>query len=75
MSKKNPYVIMGQAVYGSSAKGFSVEVKQYKSTMNEAYRPDAQEMLDELQSDVERLRRVSKVRAYKLNSKLIENIS
>ncbi|MDC3190552.1 hypothetical protein NQU96_12425 [Pseudoalteromonas elyakovii] len=73
MSKKNPHVIMGQTVNGSSKKGLTVQVKYYESESDKAYKPKAQDMLDELANEISRLDRVYTARAYKLNHKLAEN--
>lgn len=70
MSRKNPHVIMGQVVQGTSNQGYSVEVKFYESTEENVYQPDAQAMLNELDHDLERLRRVIKARTHKLSVKL-----
>ncbi|MBV1790271.1 hypothetical protein KQ940_19625 [Marinobacterium sp. D7] len=70
MSRKNPHVIMGELVKGSSSQGYSVSVAFYKSTLSSAYKPDAKDMLDELESDIDRKKRLIKVRARKVAAKL-----
>ena len=70
MSRKRPHVIMGQVVQGLSKDGYSIAVRQYESIKREAYIPAAQDMLDDLQDDFDRLQRVVNARTYKLESKL-----
>jgi hypothetical protein len=70
VSRKNPHVIMGQTVQGSAKLGYTVELKRYRSTTEKAYQPDAQEMLCDLKTDLDRLQRLINVRAHKLNSML-----
>ncbi|MDP3816613.1 hypothetical protein [Pseudomonas sp.] len=75
MSKKNPHTIMGQTVQGTANQGYSLEIKHYDSTVINAYKPDAQAMLSELEEDIDRLRRVINARSHKLGKKLSENAS
>tara|TARA_R110002033_G_scaffold102085_2_gene150061 strand:+ start:2008 stop:2235 length:228 start_codon:yes stop_codon:yes gene_type:complete len=70
MSKKNPHMIMGQKVQGSPSQGYSVDVKFYKSTSKNAYIPDAQDMLKELEQELARNKRVINARTRKLRSKI-----
>ncbi|EGQ7859456.1 hypothetical protein DC852_24525 [Vibrio parahaemolyticus] len=65
---------MGQVVQGSSTAGYTVAVRQYESIDSEAYIPAAQDMLDDLRDDFERLQRVVNARTYKLESKLAEDV-
>lgn len=75
MSKKNPHTIMGQMVQGTANQGYSLEIKHYDSTVINAYKPDAEAMLSELEGDIDRLRRLINVRAHKLEKKLSEKAS
>lgn len=70
MTKKNPHVIMGQTVQGSPAQGYTIEIKQYDSTAENAYQPDAQAMLNELEKDLERMQRLINARTRKLDLRL-----
>lgn len=74
MSKKRPHVIMGQVVQGSSTSGYTVAVKPYESTNSDAYMPSAQDILNDLENDFDRLHRVVQARTYKLESKLSEEV-
>lgn len=72
MSKKQPHVIMGQVVKGTSTSGYTIAVKQYESLDAEAYIPSAQNMLDDVLDDFERLQRVVNARTRKLDNWLVK---
>lgn len=72
MSRRNPHIIMGQVVQGSSSAGYTIAVKQYDSIKPDAYMPSAKDILDDLEDDFERLQRVVNVRTHRLASKLSE---
>ena len=73
MSKRNPHTIMGQMVQGTASQGYSLEIRHYDSTVVNAYKPNAEAMLNELEEDIDRLRRVINARSHKLGKKLSEN--
>lgn len=74
MSIKKPHRIMGQIVKGNQNSGYSVDVKILNSIDELTYRPDAQEMLEQLNDELVRMRRILEVRSKRLSSKF-ENIN
>ncbi len=72
MSKKNPHYIMGQEVRGSSKDGYSLEIIRYQSRSESAYIPSATEMLDDLNSELQRMSRMINARSHRLSNKLEE---
>ena len=72
MSKKHPHMIMGQEVKGSSSSGYTITIKQHASLDDEAYFPSAQDILDDVKDDLDRLQRVVNIRTHKLENQLLE---
>lgn len=71
MNNKKPHAIMGQKVTGSAKQGYSLDIKFYESTEDNSYTPSAEDMLNELESDLNRLERLINARSRKPSAKLV----